>query len=79
MGVVLSAGIGNDNLAAEEDAPEAAAIEEEPKIEEINWAPKETVQPQHICVARKRHGEWVFHEEDHSKRKLQHTMDDLMS
>jgi hypothetical protein len=69
-------------LLAEEDAPEAAAIEEEPKIEEINRAPKETVQPQRIRVARKHHGEWVFHEEDHSDRavrKLQHTMDDLMS
>jgi hypothetical protein len=45
IGVVLGARTGNDNLAAEEDAPEAAVIEEEPEIEEINRAPKETVQP----------------------------------
>jgi hypothetical protein len=45
MGVVLGDGTDNNNPAAEEDAPEAAAIEEEPKIEEINRAPKEIVQP----------------------------------
>jgi hypothetical protein len=45
IGVVLGAGTGNDNLAAEEDTPEAAANEEEPEIEEITQAPKETVQP----------------------------------
>jgi hypothetical protein len=42
----------------------------------------EIVQPQCIHVARKCHGEWVFHEEDHSDRavhKLQRTGDDLMS
>lgn len=78
MGVVLGVGTNNDNPAAEGDAPEAAAIEEEPKIEEINRAPKETVQPQCIHVARKRHGEWVFHA-DRAVRKLQRTVDDLMS
>jgi hypothetical protein len=66
MGVVLGAGTGNDNHAAEEDAPAAAAIEEEPEIEEINRAPKETMQLQRIHVARKRHGQRVFHEEDHA-------------
>jgi hypothetical protein len=59
MGAVLGAGTDNDNPTAEEDAPEAAAIEEEPEIEKINQAPKEIVQPQRIRVARKRHGEWV--------------------
>jgi hypothetical protein len=53
IGVMLGTGTGNDNPAAEEDVPEAAVIEEEPKIKEINWAPKEIVQPQRICVARK--------------------------
>jgi hypothetical protein len=57
IGVMLGAGTSNDNLAAEEDAPEAAVIEEEPKIKEINRAPKETVQPQRIHVARKHYGE----------------------
>jgi hypothetical protein len=56
MGVVLGAETGNDNLAAEEDAPEAAVIEEEPEIEEINRPPKETMQLQRIHVARKCHG-----------------------
>jgi hypothetical protein len=82
MGAVLGAGTSNDNPAAEGDAPEAAAIEKEPEIEEINRAPMETVQPQFIGVARKRHGEWIFHEEDHSDRavrKLQRTVDDLVS
>jgi hypothetical protein len=82
IGVMLSTRTSNDNPATEEDAPEAAVIEEEPKIKEINWAPKETVQPQRICVARKHYGEWVFHKEDHSNRavhKLQRTVDDLMS
>jgi hypothetical protein len=46
IGVVLGAGTGNDNLATEEDAPEAATIKEELEIKEINQAPKETVQPQ---------------------------------
>jgi hypothetical protein len=64
--VVLGARISNDNPAIEEDAPEAATIKEELEIEEINRTPKETVQPQCIRVARKHHGEWVFHEEDHS-------------
>jgi hypothetical protein len=70
MGVVLGAGTSNDNPATEENAPEAAAIKEEPEIEEINQAPKETVQPQHIHMARKRHGKWVFHEEDHSNKAM---------
>jgi hypothetical protein len=82
IGVMLGARTGNDNSAAEEDAPEAVAIEEEPEIEEINQAPKEIVQLQRIHVSRKCHGEWVFHEEDHSKGamlKLQRTIDDLIS
>jgi hypothetical protein len=45
MGVVLGAGTGNANPATEGDAPEAAAIEEEPEIEEINRAPMKTMQP----------------------------------
>ena len=44
VGVVLGVGTSNDNPAAEGDAPEAAVIEEEPEIEEINLAPTETVQ-----------------------------------
>jgi hypothetical protein len=35
IGVMLGTRTGNDNPAAEEDAPEAAVIEEEPKIKEI--------------------------------------------
>jgi hypothetical protein len=69
--VVLGTRTGNDNPVAEEDAPEAAVIEEEPEIEEINQAPKETVQPQRIRMARKHHSEWVFHVEDHSDRAVQ--------
>jgi hypothetical protein len=81
MGVVLSVGTDNDDPTAERDVLEVVAIEEEPKIEEIIWAPKETMQLQCIRVARKHHDEWVFHEEEHSDRalcKLQHTVDDLM-
>jgi hypothetical protein len=70
MGVMLGVGTDNDDPAAERDVPEAAAIEEEPEIEEISRAPRETVQGQCIRVARKRHGEWVFHEEGHSDRAV---------
>jgi hypothetical protein len=45
MGVVLGIGTDNDDPAAERDVPKVAAIEEEPEIEEISQAPKETVQP----------------------------------
>jgi hypothetical protein len=45
IGVMLGMGTSNDNPAAEEDAPEVAAIEEEPEIKEITRAPKEIVQP----------------------------------
>jgi hypothetical protein len=70
MGVVLSAETDNDNPATEGDASKAIVIEEEPKIKEINQAPTEIVQPQCIHVARKRHGEWVFHKEGHSDRAV---------
>jgi hypothetical protein len=58
---MLGAGTSNDNPATE-DAPEAVAIKEEPEIKEINRDPKEIVQLQCICVARKHHDKWVFHE-----------------
>jgi hypothetical protein len=45
MGVILGARTGNANPPAEGDALEAAAIEEELEIEEINRAPMETMQP----------------------------------
>jgi hypothetical protein len=70
MGVMLSAKTGNDNPATEGDASKATAIEEELEIEEINWAPTEIVQLQCIHIAKKRHGEWVFHEEGHSDRAV---------
>jgi hypothetical protein len=70
IGVVLGAGTSNDNPATEEDTPKAAANEEELEIEEITQAPKETVQPQCIRMARKCHGEWVFHEKDHFDRAV---------
>jgi hypothetical protein len=70
MGVVLGVGTDNDDPAAKRDVPEAATIEEEPEIKEISWAPKEIVQPQCIRVASKRHGEWVFHEEEHLDRAV---------
>jgi signal recognition particle subunit SEC65 len=82
MGVMLGVGTDNDDPTAERDVPKAIAIEEELEIEEISRAPKEIVQLQCIHMARKRHGEWVFHEEDHfdrAMRKLQCTVDDLMS
>jgi hypothetical protein len=70
MGVVLGVGTDNDDPTAERDVPEATTIEEEPEIEEISRAPKETVQPQCIHMARKRHGKWVFPEEDHFDRAM---------
>jgi uncharacterized protein YcfJ len=70
MGVMLGAGTSNDNPATKGDALEAAAIEEELEIEDINHAPMETVQPQCIHIARKHHSEWVFHEEDNSNRAM---------
>jgi hypothetical protein len=82
MGVMLGARTNNDDPATKGDAPGATTTEEEPEIEEINQAPMEIVQPQCIRVARKRHEEWVFHEEYHFDSvvcKLQCTVDDLMS
>jgi hypothetical protein len=70
MGVVLDVGTDNDDPTVERDVPEATTIEEEPEIEEISRAPKEIVQPQCIHMARKRHGKWVFPEEDHFDRAM---------
>jgi hypothetical protein len=45
MGVVLGVETGNAKPATEGDALEAAAIEEDPKIEEITRSPTESTQP----------------------------------
>jgi replication fork clamp-binding protein CrfC len=68
------------NPAIEALASEASAVEEL-EIEEIIHHEEENMAPQCVRVVRKRGGEWVFHEEDHSDRairKLQRTVDDLM-
>lgn len=81
MGFVPVGEAGHDNPTIEEEAPEATVVEEEPEIEEIVRPKEETVAPQLICVTRRRHGEWVVHEEEHSDRatcKLQCTIEDLM-
>jgi hypothetical protein len=82
MGFILVDRSGTENPTAEALAGEAAAVEEEPEIEEIVRPKEENVAPQCIRVARMRGGKWVFHEEDHSDRaicKLQRTVDDLMT
>jgi hypothetical protein len=81
MGFVLVDKNGTENPAIEALSGEAIVVEEEPEIEEIIHPEEKNVAPQYVRVARKRGGEWVFHEEDHSDqaiRKLQRTIDDLM-
>jgi hypothetical protein len=57
--------------------------EDTEEIEEIPRPPEEEeVQPQRIQVARQRHNEWVFHEEDRSgasSRQIRRTLEKLYS
>jgi hypothetical protein len=81
MGFVLVDRSNTENPAVAAPASEASTVEEEPEIKEIVHPEEENVVPQCVRVVRKRGGEWVFHEEDHSDRairKLQRTVDDLM-
>jgi hypothetical protein len=81
MGVVVVEEGGTGNSATKALAAEGASTEEETEIEEIIRLEKEKVAPQCVRIARKRGGEWVFCEEDHSDRvvrKLQRTVEDLM-
>jgi hypothetical protein len=68
MGFVLVDRNGTENPAAEAPVGEATVVEE-PEIEEIVHPEEENMAPQCVRVARKRGGEWVFHE-DHSDRAI---------
>jgi hypothetical protein len=81
MDVVVVKQSGTGNPTTEALVAEAAATEEEAKIEEIICLDEEKVAPQCVRVARKRGDEWVFYEEDHldrAVRKLQRIVEDLM-
>jgi hypothetical protein len=81
MGFVLVDRSSTENPTVEALASKASTVEEELEIEEIVHPEEENVSPQCVRVVRKRGGEWVFHEEEHSDRaihKLQRIVDDLM-
>jgi hypothetical protein len=80
MGLTLGAQTGRSGAARAALNPVEEDVEE---IEEIPSPPvEEEVRPQRIRVARQRHNEWVFHEEDWSgasSRQIRRTLEKLYS
>jgi hypothetical protein len=80
MGPTLGAQAGGSGATGVAQNPMEEDTEE---IEEIPHPPEEEeVHPQRIQVARQRHNEWVFHEEDWSgasSRQIRHTLEKLYS
>jgi hypothetical protein len=78
MGSVLGAEAGAAGAAG---TAKDLVVEQGSDIEEIaRSAWEEDVRPQRIRVARQRHSEWVFHEEDWtgaSSRQIRHTLEKL--